>query len=67
MAIGESKRILGMVKVGERGQIVIPKEARKMFNIKAGDILVVLADEDRKGIILVKSDLIERKIFDILG
>lgn len=36
-----------MVKVGERGQIVIPKEARQMFDIKPGDTLIILGDEKR--------------------
>ena len=35
------------VKVGERGQFVIPKEARDIFDIKPGDTLIVLADEKR--------------------
>ena len=35
----------GMVKVGERGQIVIPKEARQMFDIQPGDTLIILGDE----------------------
>jgi len=37
------------VRVGEKGQFVIPKEARELFNINAGDTLIVLADE-KKGI-----------------
>ncbi|MGP1432440.1 MAG: AbrB/MazE/SpoVT family DNA-binding domain-containing protein [Treponema sp.] len=35
------------VKVGEKGQFVIPKEARDVFNIKPGDTLIVLADINR--------------------
>lgn len=35
------------VTVGEKGQIVIPKQARDVFNIKPGDTLVVLGDEKR--------------------
>lgn len=35
------------VTVGEKGQIVIPKQARDIFNIKPGDSLIVLADEKR--------------------
>lgn len=35
------------VKVGEKGQIVIPKEARDVFNIKPGDTLILLGDEDQ--------------------
>ena len=35
------------VTVGEKGQIVIPKKARELFQIKPGDTLVMLGDEDR--------------------
>lgn len=35
------------VKVGEKGQIVIPKEARSIFGIEPGDTLLLLGDEDR--------------------
>ena len=41
-------------KVGEKGQIVIPKEARDIFSIKPGDTLLLLGDE-KKGIALVDS------------
>ena len=41
------------VKVGPKGQITIPVEARKMFDIKEGDTLMVLGDKNR-GIALVK-------------
>ena len=37
------------VKIGEKGQFVIPKEARDIFDIKPGDTIIVLADE-KKGI-----------------
>jgi len=43
-------------KVGEKGQIVIPKEAREVFNIKPGDTLLLLGDE-AQGIAIVKSEL----------
>ncbi len=39
------RHLFGNVKVGERGQIVIPKEARDLFGIKPGDKLVVLGEE----------------------
>ena len=45
MEIPKGHYIFGTVKVGERGQIVIPREARDKFNIKAGDTLIVLGDE----------------------
>ena len=44
------------VKVGPKGQITIPAVARKMFDIKEGDTLIVLGDSKR-GIALMKSDL----------
>ena len=43
------------VKVGPKGQITIPKEAREMFNIAEGDTLMVMGDKNR-GIAIVKSD-----------
>ena len=42
-------------KVGEKGQIVIPKEARNIFNINPGDTLILLGDEDQ-GIAIAKND-----------
>jgi AbrB family looped-hinge helix DNA binding protein len=40
-------KFMSSVKVGPKGQIVIPKEARDMFNIQPGDILILLADVER--------------------
>lgn len=54
----EKDKYVGICKVGEKGQIVIPIEARKMFDIKSGDSIIVLCDKN-KGIALVKSDVIE--------
>ncbi len=54
----EKDKYVGICKVGEKGQIVIPKEARNMFNIKPGDSIIVLCDK-AQGIALVKSDVIE--------
>ncbi len=51
----KGKHIFGTVKVGAKGQIVIPNEARKIFDIKAGDTLLVLGDEEQ-GIGIVKCD-----------
>lgn len=49
-------RIYGTVKVGDRGQVVIPAEARKDLNIKPGDLLLVMAGRNRRGIAMVKAD-----------
>ena len=54
----ERDKFVGISKVGEKGQIVIPKEARDMFDIKSGDSVIVLCDK-AKGIALVKADVIE--------
>lgn len=43
-----------MVKVGDRGQVVIPKHAREVFKIKAGDRLMVMGDTAKGGIALAK-------------
>lgn len=52
----KGKHIFGTVRVGERGQIVLPKEARDVFQIKPGDRLVVLGDEaqEHPGMALMK-------------
>ena len=59
-------KYMGISKVGEKGQIVIPKEVRDIFDIKPGDSLIVLADS-KKGIALVKSEVIEDVTNSILG
>lgn len=48
-------KFMSTVKVGEKGQIVIPKEARDMFEIEPGDSLMLLADK-KKGIAIVGFD-----------
>lgn len=57
----KGKYIFGMVKVGEKGQIVIPKEARDAFDIKPGDSLLMLGDIEQ-GIAITKPDVMQ--IFD---
>ena len=49
----KGKHIFGMVKVGDKGQIVIPAKARKIFRIEPGDNLIVLGDE-AQGIAILK-------------
>jgi len=41
----EGKYVFGIVKVGERGQVVIPKHARQVYDIKPGDKLLAVGDE----------------------
>ena len=54
----KGQHIFGTVKVGEKGQIVIPKEARRIFGIKPGDTLLVLGDE-AQGLAVVKADVMQ--------
>jgi AbrB family looped-hinge helix DNA binding protein len=53
-----------MVKVGEKGQFVIPKEAREVFNIKPGDTLIVLGDI-KKGIAIPPKNMFTSLINNI--
>ena len=66
MAAPKGKHIFGTVKVGTKGQIVIPKEARDVFNIKPGDSLLMLGDE-QQGIALVKEEIFFQFANDILN
>jgi len=56
----EGKYIFGVVKVGDKGQIVIPKDARKVYDIKPGDALLMLGDQ--KGIALLKTEIFQSAI-----
>ena len=40
----EDKFIFGVVKIGDKGQIVIPKDARKHYNLKPGDSLMIIGN-----------------------
>ena len=63
---GHSRRVFGTAKVGDRGQIVIPKEARELFNIQPGDTLLILGEEN-KGLIVSRPELLRDladEIFD---
>jgi AbrB family looped-hinge helix DNA binding protein len=54
MKLPKGKKFYGAVTISERGQIVIPAEARRDFGIEVGDKLLVLADLE-KGIVLAKA------------
>lgn len=64
--VAKGKFLYGTVTVGERGQIVIPKEARDQFEIKPGDMLIVVG-EAKKGIALVKASAMKDFALKILG
>ena len=54
----DKNQYVGICKVGEKGQIVIPKEIRNMFDINPGDSVIILCDKE-KGIALLKADVID--------
>ncbi len=54
---GNSRRVFGTAKVGDRGQIVIPKEARELFNIQPGDTLLIVGEES-KGLLISRPELL---------
>jgi AbrB family looped-hinge helix DNA binding protein len=56
----DGKYIFGVVKVGDKGQIVIPKDARNVYDIKPGDALIMLGDE--RGIALLKTEIFQNAI-----
>lgn len=57
----KGKHMFGMVKVGDKGQIVIPAKARKIFDIHPGDNLIVLGDE-AQGLAIIK----EKGLLDMI-
>ena len=63
---GKAPRIFGTAKVGDRGQIVIPKEAREFFGIEPGDTLLILGKTET-GLIVTHPDALNdlaTKIFN---
>ena len=51
------EKYAGIARVGEKGQIVIPKGVRELFDIRQGDTLLVLADK-KQGIVITKDDML---------
>lgn len=65
MQENDGKYIFGVVKVGDKGQIVIPREARKIYNINPGDALMLLGDQ--KGMALLKTEIFQDAIAQAMG
>ena len=65
MQENDGKYIFGVVKVGEKGQIVIPRDASKVYDIKPGDALLLLGDQ--KGMALVKTQLFQSEVDQVMG
>ena len=66
MQVDKGKFLFGVCKVGEKGQIVIPKDARMVFDIKPGDSLVLFGDE-KKGLALVKAQVFSDTVEEVFG
>ena len=63
---GNTRHVFGTAKVGDRGQIVIPKEARELFKIQPGDTLLILGEKET-GLIVSRPEIlsdIANQIFD---
>ena len=54
---GKSRRVVCTAKVGDRGQIVIPKEAREFYQIQPGDTLLLLGD-DESGLVITRPEIL---------
>ena len=64
MEHNNGKSIFGVVKVGDKGQIVIPRDARKKYDIKPGDALLLLGDE--KGMALIKTQVFDSFVGQVM-
>ncbi len=60
----DGKYIFGVVKVGDKGQIVIPRDARKLYGIQPGDALLLLGDQ--RGIAIVKTEIFQDAVDQVM-
>ncbi len=63
---GKPQRVFGTAKVGDRGQIVIPKEARELLGIKPGDTLLLVGEEET-GLIVSRPEVLNDLATEILN
>ena len=63
---GKAQRVFGTAKVGDRGQIVIPKEAREFYGISPGDTLLLLGDIET-GLIVTRPEVLNNLANQILN
>lgn len=60
------QRVFGTARVGDRGQIVIPKEARALFGIEPGDTLLILGDAET-GLIISRPEVLHNLADELLN
>lgn len=60
----DGKYIFGVVKVSEKGQIVIPRDARKVYNINPGDALLLVGD--KSGMALIKTEIFQDMVGQVV-
>jgi AbrB family looped-hinge helix DNA binding protein len=69
MELKKGRHFFGSVKIGEKGQLVIPKEAREIFAIRPGDTVLILGDV-AKGLAIVKPNTVKGfalKLIEVFG
>ena len=66
LGMSKSRHIFGTAKVGDRGQIVIPKDARDFYGIQPGDTLLILGDKEN-GMIVTKPEVLSDLAAKILS
>lgn len=60
----DEKYIFGVVKISEKGQIVIPRDARKVYDLKPGDALLLVGDKN--GMALLKTEIFQDVVSEIV-
>ena len=66
LGMNKARHIFGTARVGDRGQIVIPKEAREFYGITPGDTLLILGDEE-SGMVVTKPEILSELAAKILS
>ena len=64
--MNKARQIFGTARVGDRGQIVIPKDAREFYGITPGDTLLILGDEE-SGMVVTKPEILSELAARILS
>lgn len=65
MALDTFPKILGTATLNEKGQLVIPAEARNEFGLQAGSKLVIMKSPHRKALVLIRAEEVEAMVKDL--